>query len=66
MAAQDFPVRVTKGTGKDKIVRTAHSVIALRQLETEGFKVEKVKTADDKPAQRQQGGQKTATKTDSK
>lgn len=37
---QEFPVRVSKGTGDDKVTRTAHSPIALAQLQTEGFKIE--------------------------
>lgn len=37
---QEFPVRVSKGTGDNKVTRTAHSPIALAQLQTEGFKIE--------------------------
>lgn len=49
---KSFPVRVTKGSGDDKITRTAHSIIAFRQLATQGFVEEgKRKPRTRKPAQ---------------
>lgn len=44
----EYPVKMEKGTGKNRQVRNAHSIIAVRQNETEGFTVIKApKTADD-------------------
>ena len=48
---QEFPVRVSKGTGDNKVTRTAHSPIALAQLQTEGFKIEGERRSA--PAQKQ-------------
>ena len=55
MAAKDptsFPVKMTKGTGKDKVVRHAHSPIAYQQLKTQGWNlIQAPKAADSaKPA----------------
>lgn len=61
--AQEFPVRVTKGTGKDKVTRTAHSPIAFEQLKTEGFKVEgKEQKQSQAPDQPQAASPKSAGK----
>lgn len=55
---KEFPVKVSKGTGDDKVTRHAHSPIAFRQLETQGFKVE----GGGKKAQPAQQGQSQAAK----
>lgn len=33
----EFPVLLQKGAGDDKVVRTAHSIIAYNQLVTQGY-----------------------------
>ena len=66
---QEFPVRVSKGTGDNKVTRTAHSPIALAQLQTEGFKIEgERRTASpqkraEKPAEQKPAEQKPAEKS---
>lgn len=46
---ENFPVKVTKGSGNDKVTKHAHSAISFRQLESQGFRLEGEKKA---PAQR--------------
>ena len=60
---QEFPVRVTKGTGDDKVTRTAHSPIALAQLQTEGFKIEGERRAAAPQKQAQKPAEKPAEKS---
>ena len=66
---QEFPVRVSKGTGDNKVTRTAHSPIALAQLQTEGFKIEGERRAAapqkqaEKPAEQKPAEQKPAEKS---
>ena len=42
---ENFPVKVTKGSGDDKVTKHAHSAISFRQLESQGFKPEGEKKA---------------------
>lgn len=60
---QEFPVRVTKGTGDDKVTRTAHSPIALAQLQTEGFKIEGERRAAAPQKQAEKPAEKPAEKS---
>lgn len=47
IAVPEFPVRVVGTLDGRKVTRTAHSIIALRQLETEGFTLEPVRKSSE-------------------
>lgn len=63
--APEFPIVLEKGTGKDATKRTVHSVIGLRQAETEGFtlpKAAKPAGGNGESSGRQAGGAKQSPK----